>query len=201
MITYANIKRFDDLDFMEYLRLPGFSHSFLKSERSGVAADILMTENIRIGKLVDGILTDPASVDMGDPLYSVAREVVYFIEKQFGKLIKHFEPQVSYSAEINFKGFTMLTKGRLDWLLKDIAVTDLKITRSKNIRSVIDFMGYKNQVYHYARLARVPKAYLMVHSIPLKKTELIKIDCSGNENEFWAEKIIHFGTAKQLIDD
>jgi len=185
---------------MEYLRLTGFSHSFLKSERSGVAADILLTENIRIGKLVDGILTDPASVDMGDPLYSIAREIVYFIEKQFGKLIKHFEPQVSYTAEMSYNGFTMFTKGRLDWLLKEQAVIDLKITRSKNVRSVIDFMGYRNQLYHYVKLAQVEKAYLMVHSIPLRKTELLKVDCSGNENQFWQEKIIHFGAVKTLVE-
>jgi hypothetical protein len=200
MITYSNIKKYDCLGFMEYLRLPGFSHSFLKQERSGIVADLNITENIRIGKLVDAILTDTGNADMRDSLYPVAREIAYYIEKQFGKLIKHFESQVSYTAFMQCNGFTMITKGRLDWLLKDIAVIDLKITKSRNIRNIIEYMGYKNQVYHYARLAEVPKAYLMVHSIPLRKTELIKIDCSGNENQFWQEKIIHFGTAKEFIE-
>src|SRR4051812_4975343 len=200
MITYNNIKKYERLDWIEYLRLAAFSHSFLKQERSGIVADLNITENIRIGKLVDAILTDPAHADITDPLYPVAREIAYYIEKQFGKLIKHFESQVSYSALMQYNGFTMITKGRLDWLLKDIAVIDLKITKSRNIRSVIEYMGYKNQVYHYARLAEVPKGYLMVHSIPLRKTELIKIDCSGNENQFWAEKIIHFGTTKEFIE-
>jgi len=200
MMTYSNIKKYERLGWIEYLRLAGFSHSFLKQERSGIVADFNITENIRIGKLVDAILTDAGSADMSDPLYPVAREIAYYIEKQFGKLIKHFESQVSYSALMQYNGFTMITKGRLDWLLKDIAVIDLKVTKSRNIRSVIEYMGYKNQVYHYARLAEVPKGYLMVHSIPLRKTELIKVDCSGNENQFWQEKIIHFGTAKEFIE-
>jgi hypothetical protein len=200
MITYSEIKKIEGLGFIDYLQLPGFSHSFLKSERSGVVADLLLTENIRIGKLVDGILTDPGSVNMADPLYNVSREIVYFIEQKFGKLIKHFQSQISYTALASFQDFTMFTKGRLDWLLRDQAVIDLKITASRDIRNVIEFMGYKNQVYHYAKLAGVPVAYLMVHSMPLKKTELLKVDCSGNENQFWQEKIIHFGTAKELIE-
>jgi hypothetical protein len=200
MIIYSEIEKIEGLEFMQYLQLPGFSHSFLKSERSGVSADILMTENIRIGKLVDGIFTDPGSVNMSDPLYNVAREIVYFIEKEFGKLIKHFQPQVSYTALASFQGFTMITKGRLDWLLPNQAVIDLKITASRNIRNVIEFMGYKNQVWHYAKQAQVPTGYLLVHSMPLKKTELFKVDCSGNENQFWQEKIIHFGSAKELIE-
>ncbi len=193
MITYSNIVRYDGLPFDEYLKLPALSHSFLKREKMGITEDLKMTDNIRIGSLVDDIITQPSKADMYSPLYPYARNIAAVIRNRFGSLINQFQKQVSYTADASFGDFTMPVKGRLDFLIPNLAVIDLKVTMSKDLRGLIEFMGYKNQDWHYSKLSIVPNAYLMIYSIPLKKTEIVKVDCSSNDNPFWGDKITKFG--------
>lgn len=195
MITYTNIKRFDNIPFEEYLKFEGYSHSFLKREHNGIVEPLTITDNITIGKLVDGILTDPSSVDMSNPLYSVAKLIAYEVTKTFGALILNFESQISFTADVEYNGFIMPTTGRLDWGLEKHAVIDLKCTKSKvaQIPALIEYMGYKNQLWHYCKMYGVDKAYLMFHSIPEKKTIIQFVDCSAPVNDFWANKIELFG--------
>lgn len=197
MITYSNIQRIDNLPFEEYLQLPGYSHSFLKREINGITEELRITDNIIIGKLVDNILTEPAKADMSSSLYPVAKLIAAEVTKHFGTMINSFQKQISYTAEVEFKGFTMPTTGRLDFLLPGHAVIDLKITKMKDINALIDFMGYKNQLWHYCKMAGVSKGYLMFYSIPLKQTFVRYVDCSFGTNEFWAEKIIKFGKVQE----
>lgn len=195
MITYSNIKRFDNIPFEEYLKFEGYSHSFLKREHNGIVEPLTITDNITIGKLVDGILTDPSSVDMSNPLYGNAKLIAHEVSSTFGTLIKSFVPQISYTADVECNGFIMPTTGRLDWLLPNHAVIDLKCTKAKvsQLDGLINFMGYNNQVWHYCKMSGVEKAYLMFHSIPDKKTIIRFIDCSANTNDFWGNKIELFG--------
>ncbi len=195
MITYSNIQRHDNLPFEEYLKLGGYSHSFLKRERMGMVEDLKMTDNIMIGKLVDAILTEPKNAEMSNELYPVAKLIAYEIQKTFGGLIVRFQKQVSFTADVTYRAFTMPTTGRLDYLLPGHAVIDLKVTKSKHaaVPGLVDYMGYKNQLWHYAKMAKVNKSYLMIHSIPSKSTILYAYDCSLDMNDFWAEKIITFG--------
>lgn len=195
MITYSNIKRFDNIPFEEYLKFDGYSHSFLKREHNGIVEPLTITDNITIGKLVDGILTDPSSVDMSSHLYGVAKLIAHEVYKTFGSLIKNFESQISFTADVECNGFIMPTTGRLDWGLKNHAVIDLKCTKSKvaQIPALIEYMGYKNQLWHYCKMYGVDRAYLMFHSIPEKKTIIQFVDCSMNTNDFWSNKIELFG--------
>lgn len=193
MITYSNITRYDNMPFDQYLRLGGYSHSFLKRERGGVTEDLKITDNIRIGSLVDNILTEPARVDMSSPLYPYARDIAAKIKATFGGLIQAFQKQVSYTADASCGDFCMPVTGRLDFLLPRHSVIDLKVTKSKELKTLIEFMGYKNQGWNYCKMAKVDTFFLMMHSIPLKRTEIIKVDCSSSDNEFWREKIIKFG--------
>lgn len=161
----------------------------------GMVDEIVITDNIRIGKLVDGILMDPTTVDMNDSLYSIARNIAVDIKKSFGSIIPDFKAQVSYTGHVTHAGLTMETKGRLDWELPKHAVIDLKITKMRDIPALIEFMGYNNQTWHYGHLSQVKDAFLMIHSIPLKRNFFIPSDVSMSNNEFWAEKTLMFGKA------
>lgn len=165
----------------------------LKHEFNGVTPNLEMTDNIRLGSVVDNILTEPHKVNMGDQLYPIARDIASKLKSDFGELINQFKKQISYTADVSFNGFNLPVTGRLDFELPKNAVIDLKITKEKNIAALIGFMGYENQLWHYSKMAQVKNAYLMFYSIPLKKTLLFAFDCSSNYNEFWADKIIKFG--------
>lgn len=193
MITYTNIKRYDNLSFEDYLNLDGYSHSFLRHETNGVAHQIEVTEKMKLGSLVDAILTEPHTVNMADPMYNSARNIAFAIKSNYAHILPQFQKQVSYTAEIEYKGFRMLVKGRLDYVIPKVALLDAKVTSAPNFEALITYMGYDNQMWHYARLAEAKSAYLMPYSVPKKTTKIIKIDVSAPVNEFWAEKILKFG--------
>lgn len=199
MIIYSDIKRYEDVPFGEYLNLPGYSHSFLKREVNGVSEHIETTENMRLGSMVDAILTEPSKVNMTSDMYRAGRDIAARIKAEFGRLIARFKKQVSYAGVLEYESFEMPVKGRLDFLLPGHAVIDLKVTKSKDINSLIKIFGYENQIWNYAKLAGVDKAYLMIYSLPLKQTQVHYFDCSQNINEFWANKILKFGKINQHI--
>lgn len=193
MIRYSNIKKHINLGWEDYCSLPGYSHSFLKNEQCGLRKQVELTDNMRLGSLVDAIITG-GEVDMASHLYPAARDIASKITGVFGDLIARFEKQVSYTAEIEYKGFRMPVMGRLDFLLPGMATIDLKITKSKSIEPLITLFGYDNQLWHYAKMARTPRGYLMVYSVPLKRTFIFARPIDTSVNEFWAEKILKFGT-------
>jgi len=152
-----------------------------------------MTDKIRVGSIVDAILTDPAKVDMADPNFPFARNIAIKIKETFGDMFKQFIPQVSFTAIAEHKGFKMPTRGRLDFLLPKMAVIDLKVTYAKDIEALIKFMRYNEQMFLYCKMAGVTKAYLLVYCVPTKKCSVHFIDCSG-DSFWWEEKITMFGT-------
>lgn len=208
MITYTDIKRFDNLPFDDYIKLSGYSHSFLKSNVNGVKAYFNVTDNVRMGSLVDSILTEPNRVDFSDQLYPAAKLAAYKINDLFGDVFNESEKQISYTANISFNGLEMETTGRLDFLIPGFAVIDLKVTGAKDINGLIDFMGYGNQLWHYSNLAGVDNAYLLICQVDKKvyksghiefknpRVHIRQVDVSSLHNEFWANSIINFGTIK-----
>lgn len=196
-LIYKNIKKFEKLSFKEYRQKvderQSFSFSFLNKERYGTLKPFEITANMKIGSQVDGILTDPMNVDFECFTYPIAKRVAYDIQLKFGDQIKKMQKQVSFFGEIEHKQFILNTNGRLDFLIPNFAVIDLKVTSSSAVNDLIKFMGYENQVNHYGNLAGVKKWYIMIHSIPLKQTFLFSGDVSNN-SEFWSEKVLKFGT-------
>ena len=195
MINISNIVRIESIPFDQYLQVEGYSHSFLKHQKYGVSETMEVTANMRTGSLVDGILTEPEKVNMADTLYRPAKEIAMHLKKTYGSMIDVFKKQVSYTATFEYNGFFMKTKGRLDFELPGKSVIDLKVTWSKDVRALIAYMGYDNQLYSYCKMAGVNKAYIMIYSVPLKKISIIEIDVTGS-NLFWENAILDFGTVK-----
>lgn len=193
MIQYINIKRFDNLEFDSYLKLEGYSHSFLKAEINGTTPEFKGSFKVEIGKMVDAILSDPGKVNMLSEHYPIAKSIAFEIRKVFGNHIEKFQKQISFTGEMLYQGHVMPTTGRLDFLLPNHAVIDLKVTHEKDVRALIKFMGYENQLWNYANLAEVKRKYIMIHSVPLTKTFMIDMGVVSPRNEFWETKVLKFG--------
>lgn len=195
MITFSNIVRHDNIPFEDYLSIDGKSHSYLKGETWGESKVFKETDKIKIGKMVDAILTEPEKVNMLDPLYPMSAIIATKIRMRFGQHIERMEKQVSYTATLSFLDHSMPAKFRLDFLLPGILVLDLKITHEpiQKIPALVDFMGYKNQLFGYAKVAQVPRAYLLFYSVPSNKCELFDVPVTET-NTFWRDKILRFGT-------
>lgn len=195
MITVTDTTKNEGVDFGSYLQTDGYSHSFLKYQRFGIVEPKESTINMRIGSLVDGVLSEPHKVDMSDSLYPAAKQIAYQLQQSYGDMIKTFSKQVSYHATMQYGGFKLPVKGRLDFLLNNLAVIDLKVTWSKDVDALIKYMGYHNQLFGYCKMANVAKGYIMIHSVPLKKTFIREIPI-GNSNEFWQDAIMNFGSVE-----
>lgn len=197
MIQFTDIQQHLNVPFEIYQKLPGLSTSFLKSEKNGVKPDFVMTDKVRVGSLVDSILTEPAKADMSSELYPYAKEIAFKLKQTFGEMMSSFIPQVSYTALAEHKGFKMRVRGRLDYLLPKLAVVDLKVTYAKDIPALIEFMKYPEQMWLYCKFVGVTKAYLLVYCVPKKTCTVHYIDCSG-DSPWWKEKIINFGKAEEI---
>jgi hypothetical protein len=193
-ITCTNIQRLESLDFENYKLLPQYNFSYLKMQRAGVAQQIKVTDKIILGKLVDDIRTN-GNVDMSHKLYPHAKQIAAYLYDNFGNVLDYLTPQVSYTGTMEYNGFTLPVKGRPDFELKKRLIIDLKITHAKNVEGVIKYMRYHDQLYGYGKLAQVPEAYILSYSVPLKQAKIYPVIPITDYNEFWADKIIKFGTA------
>lgn len=203
MIIYENIKLLPPSDFSEYLAADGLSHSYLKHQVGGIVPEMNVTDNMKMGSLIDSMLTEPEKVDFTSPFYRGARKIADKItSSQFGPLLNFFQKQLSFTADASYiqNGikWTIKTKGRLDYCMLGKVVLDLKFTKQKDIRAVINFFGYDNQLWHYARLSKAKQAYILAYVEPLDKVDLIAIDVSQTTNNFWSNHIVDFGTPVQL---
>ena len=197
VVVYRNCERAQVASFEEYLSLPGNSHSSIKSDKGGYSAPFNVTKKVMIGKIVDQILTDSGKVDYANENYPIAKKIAAYIQGQFYSILPHLKTQQSFTGVMEYKGLTMLGKGILDYLLPNFCVLDLKVTAEKNVDKLIEFMGYKNQLWHYGRLSGVKYAYILIYSThkdnqkhPLR---MIKIDISSPNNSFWENAVLNFG--------
>lgn len=197
MILYKNTQRFESIPFEQYLKLGGYSHSFLKSQKNGITPYFKMTDKIRLGSLVDALITQDDRFDFSDQLAKDAMKISNQIKDTFGGMIELFKPQISYTSILEYCGLSMKVTGRLDWELPKHAVIDLKVTGAKSDKefaAYIDHMGYKNQLWNYAKMGGFKKAYIVAYSAVAKKCLNVVSVPIGDRNEFWESKILEFGT-------
>ena len=197
MIHYTQIQRHENLPFQNYLELGGYSHSFLKSQKNGITPYFKVTDKVRLGSLVDALLTQDDRFDYADPLSDKAISIASQIKHSLGASYRSLKPQISYTGIANLGAFQMKVTGRLDWEIPKHAVLDLKVTGAKSDRefaAYIDHMGYKNQLWNYAKLAGLKRAYILAFSVPANKClSLVSVEV-GDRNEFWESKIMEFGS-------
>ena len=189
-----DVKFHNDIPFDEYLKLEGNSNSFLKAERNGICEEFVGSAKVEFGSLVDDLLTDPAAADLDNPEYFVGVQVATAITEFIGgHALASFKSQVSFTGTLFWKGLEMKTKGRLDLFGMGI-VFDLKITEvgEKQLDTLIEFMGYKNQMFLYAKAVKATMAVLVFYSRKDKKV-ILKPLMIGETNTFFEEKILKFG--------
>jgi len=195
-IELNNVERLDAVDFDKYLQIDATSNSFLKSEQGGIAPEFIASDKVKLGSMVDGILTEAHTVDMTSEFYRPAKAIAAGIVKEFGlDAWEMLESQVSFVADMEAMGLKMRIKGRLDKFGLG-RVWDLKITHVKGsqIPVLIDFMGYRNQMWLYSKAMRCRKpACLIFYSVPDEKVYYHFVDVSSDENSFFSNKILKFG--------
>lgn len=165
----------------------------------GITPYFKVTDKIRLGSLVDALLTQDDKFDFSDPLAKDAMRIASHIKSVFGGMIELFKPQISYTSKLQLGAFSMNVTGRLDWELPNHAVIDLKVTGAKSDKeftAYIDHMGYKNQLWNYAKMGGFKKAYIVAYSATSKKCLNVVSVPIEDRNEFWETSILNFGSVK-----
>lgn len=194
MITYNSINCIPGLSFEQYLQLPGYSFSTLKTMKDGVAEEVVGTWKMRLGSIVDAILSEqPIKGMMNDELYPAAKKIAFRILQQWGDEIRFFKKQQSYTGVATFNGFGLPVRGRPDYELPKFAVIDLKITHEKDMRGVIKHFNYEDQLFNYAKLANVPHGFILMYSTKLGIADMFYADCRRTISSFWQSKIMDYG--------
>lgn len=198
MIEYTNIKQFTTENAADYFASPELSHSYLKRQKNGILPEMSPSDKMKMGSLVDAILTEhPSKVDYNSPFYPAAVKIANKINEKFGPILTIFKKQICYTADVSYTlngtKWTINTKARLDYVIPKKIVLDLKFTTVKNVRAVIEHFGYLNQLWHYARCAEAKDAYILAYIQPLDQCQLIKIPLE-TENIFWMNMCVDFGT-------
>lgn len=195
-LIYSNVTRHENMRWQDYVKLPGYSFSYLKRASSGGTASYFTpTDKMRLGTISDAILMQQDEVDMKDPLFPHARNIASALMSTWGAQIKSFQCQVSYSGTVTCGEFGMEVKGRTDWELKNHAIIDLKITEATNLPELVKFMGYDNQQNNYCGLAALPTAYILAYNHKLKRClPLLRLPYDPH-SQWWKDKIIReYGT-------
>ncbi len=197
VIIYKDCQQINVQDFNQYLSTPGYSHSFLKSQKGGFVPPFNVTKKVMIGKIVDQILTDSAKVDYRNENYPIAKVIANKIKEKFAPVLAHLQTQVAFTGLAEYKGLTMPVKGILDYLLPKFCVLDLKYTEEQHVDKLINYMGYPNQLWNYGKLAKVNKAYILSYSAhkanQSNPCRLIEIPIHQENNYFWENAVLDFG--------
>lgn len=197
ILSYSDIQRYENMPWQDYVKLPGYSFSYLKREVQGVSPAFTPSNKVLRGSLVDAILMQQDDVDMRSALFPEAKIIASALIAEFGEIICCFTSQDSYTGTLSYAGLRMPVKGRLDWRLqvagKTKAVIDLKITEATNIKELIKFMKYDAQQNNYMGLSQGTRAYILPYNPKLKKVLSIEPLEYDENNSFWIEKVLKFG--------
>ena len=200
-MRYINLTKVIDLPFEQYLQVKVDSFSSLKQKGK---SDFIPTKKVYIGKLVDDILTNKGlESNLLNPLYSIAKDIADRMRSDLGEQIfKFLQFQNSYFGDIEFEGFRLSVKGRLDAEIGKKAIVDFKVTdlvkNKEDCLKLVQFMGYERQLFHYGNLAGGNRAhYLFIYSKKARKTFFLKVltteDSIASCRNWWEERVLTYG--------
>lgn len=150
----ANLKILPTIPFEDYLKLPGWSHSGIKSNGKEFKT---ATPKMLLGKDVDNYLTNPE--EYGYENVKLIRPIALELKKKIGVLYKHLLPQLAFTADFIHEGFCLKYKGRADLAKLGKIVIDLKVSKMP-LKKAVEYFGYENQLSGYALALGCPIALL-----------------------------------------
>lgn len=174
-------------DFEAYQALQGHSYSSIKG---GTFAS---TPKMRLGTAVHNFLLEPEKYDHSN------REIVYPIANavmaHLGDVLAFLDTELSVTCDMNYEGFTMPYRGRVDMVRCGKIVVDLKVSEIPLNRSV-PFFGYANQLTGYC-LATSCDHGMIIRVCP--KTYKVEKTIIRQNVQFWEKKVLELGIPSNIL--
>lgn len=165
----------------EYFSMPGVSFSSLKTR------PIAPTPGMKLGTLVHQYLLEPAQYDHSH------REIVIPIADKLRVMLPHFylaKKEVTAFCTMEHGGFTLNFRGKIDLLIPNMAVVDLKIMDATDPMPSIMYFGYFDQLNGYMAAAGVPCGFIVAY---MKKTREVKVVSVPSTHHFWEKTVLTHG--------
>src|SRR6478609_2068017 len=178
----TNRRTYTDLDWDAYCKLDGISFSTIKGFKGQP------TEGMQLGTLVHNFISEPEKYNGEQKELVIPLARALYLE--MGTAAKYGRSEVAVSSVFSSEGMSMVHKGRIDRLFKDLCI-DFKVIKGQ-LKNYIQQFGYDHQINGY--VASSGTKYGMIIAIDKShinkpaQVQLIKY------NEYWWEsKIREYG--------
>jgi hypothetical protein len=174
----SNVKYYTDLNFADYLALPGVSYSSIKGFEGPANA------GMSLGTKVHQYLLEPSKYVWED--VAMVQKIAHALRTFLGSAITVLDKEVAFTADFTHNGVTMSYKGRADLLKAGRVVVDLKVLSGALTPSITRF-GYAEQLSGYCIATDSPMALIAAYNRASKKVEHKIIKPSS---EWWAYQTV-----------
>jgi len=180
-----NQKLIQTCHFDDYIKLPGYSYSGIRSQGAVFEAP---TAKMNLGTKVHKYLLEPREYEYDD--IEIVKPLAQAIAAKVGVLMKYALTEVVITADFCHEGFVMPYKGRIDFLIPNRLIIDFKVSEMP-IQKSVPYFGYDNQQSGYALGAKVPLALILSIN---PKTKFISIFNVQISPKWWEYQILQKGT-------
>lgn len=187
-LTVHNVRFYRDLEFSDYLKMPGYSFSWLKSGGQKIEP----TPKMQLGTKVHTYLLS-AREYLHEEGHELVRPLAVALKGVLAPVLRYCSPELAVTADFVHQGMVLHYKGRIDLpviskphlsLVIDIKVTEMDLRRS------IDFFHYEHQVNGYALSIAAQRRVIISVNPKNGITQVIPI---AYTDEFWKRAVLKYG--------
>lgn len=170
-----------DLDFADYLALPGISYSGIKGFSGPPNA------GMSLGTKVHSYLLEPDKYTWDDT--ETVRAIAATIRPILGPALAVLDKEIAFTCNMEYNGMVLPYKGRADMLKAGRIVVDLKVL-SGALTPAIERFGYQDQISGYCLATGSPLGLIVAYNRAKRKVEMQRITPTV---EYWRYQIVHRG--------
>lgn len=179
----TNTQYYHDLDFAEYLKMPGCSFSRIKNN----GTEIPVSAGMQLGTRVHQYLSEPEKYDWQDA--EMVRKIAGSLRDILGESYKYFEKEVAFTADFTHNGLTMKYKGRADALKTNHIVVDFKVLAG-SLESAAKRFLYKEQISGYCLATGSPLGLIVSYNKSKQKPETLIV---RPDQDWWDYQVVKYG--------
>ena len=188
-LTVHNVRFYRDLEFSDYLKMPGYSFSWLKSGGQKIEP----TPKMQLGTKVHTYLLS-AREYLHEEGHELVRPLAVALKGILSPVLRYCSPELAVTADFVYQGMVLHYKGRIDlpvlhYKSRLCVVIDIKVTEM-DLRKSIDFFGYHNQINGYALSIGAQRRVIISVNPKSGVTQVIPI---AYTDEFWKRAVLKYG--------
>lgn len=184
----SNIQYFKNLDFEQYLKLPGHSYSSIKGF-SGQP-----TAGMKLGTRVHNYLNEPECFDWQQA--AEVRKIAAAVRQYLGDAYTIMDKELSFTCNLEYEDMILQYRGRVDMVKVGSLVVDLKVL-SGALPAAIERFGYNHQISGYCYGTGASRGLIIAYNKSSKKIETKFINPDPG---FWQYQIARLGVPEIKIN-